>query len=100
MHPIEMPAEELQQKIVSENILQPGKRAKIVTSDGQVQKIKVSRVDTENGVIETNEDPIQIADIVAVETRDFSMGKTALLTAGSYTILVLVAAAVAPVLIL
>jgi len=100
LNPIEMPAEELQQKIVSENILEPGKRAKIVTSDGQVQKIKVTRVDTESGVIVTDNAPITITDIVAVETQDFSMGKTALLAAGSYSILVLIALAAAPVLIL
>lgn len=100
MNPIEMPPEAVQQKIVSEDILQPGKRAKIVTRDGQIQTITVKRVDAESGVIESDKEPIQIADIIAVETRDFSIGKTALLAAGSYTILGLIAMAIAPVLLL
>ena len=89
MNPIEMTPEAVQQKIVSENILQPGKRAKIVTS-----------VDAGSGVIETDGEPVRIDDIVAVETRDFSIGKTALLAAGSYTVLALIAVAIAPVLLL
>ena len=100
MNPIEMTPEAVQQKIVSENILQPGKRAKIVTSDGQNRKVRVKRVDAGSGVIETDGEPVRIDDIVAVETRDFSIGKTALLAAGSYTVLALIAVAIAPVLLL
>jgi predicted small lipoprotein YifL len=100
MNPIEMPPEAVQQKIVFEDILQPGKQAKIVTSDGRIQTVRVMRVEAASGVIVTDGEPIQIADIVAVETRDFSIGKTALLAAGSYTALALLALAVAPVFIL
>jgi predicted small lipoprotein YifL len=100
LKPIELPPEDLQQKIVSENILQPGKRAKIVTTDEKIHKVKVRRVDAESGIIETDGDPVQIVDIVAVETKEFSMGKTALLAAGTYTVLALIAIAVAPVFLL
>lgn len=100
MNPVEMSPEDVQQKIVSENILQPGKRAKIVTQDGKIRSIKVKRVDKELNLIEADKETINIADIVAVETRDFSIGKTAMLAAGSYTILAILAAAVAPVFIL
>ncbi len=100
MHPIEMSPAEVQRKIASENVLQPGKRAKIVTSDGQIQKIRVKRVESDSGLIETDRERIQIADIVAVETRDFSIGKTALLAVGSYSVLALIALAVAPVFLL
>jgi len=100
MNPVEMSPEAVQQKIVSENILVPGKRAKIVTQDGQIHKIRVNRIDKELRLIEAEEETINITDIVAVETRDFSIGKTALLAAGSYTVLVLLALAAAPVFIL
>lgn len=100
LKPIEMSPEVLQQKIVSDNILQSGKRAKVVTSDGRIQKIRVKRVDAEAGVVETDKEDVQIDDIVAIETRDFSMGKTALLAAGSYTVLGLIALAVGPALLL
>jgi hypothetical protein len=100
MHPIEMSPEAVQEKIVSENILPPGKSAKIVTSDGRVHKIKVRRVDAESGVIEIPNGSLEISDIVAVETKEFSIGKTALLAAGSYVALGLIALAAAPALLL
>lgn len=98
--PVEMSPEALQQKIVTDDILLPGKRAKVVTSDGRIQKIRVRRVDATAGLIETDKEAVRIDDIVAVETRDFSMGKTALLAAGSYTILGLIALAIGPALLL
>lgn len=100
MNPVEMSPEAVQQRIVSENILVPGKRAKIVTQDGQIHKIRVNRIDKELRLIEAEGGTIDITNIVAVETRDFSFGKTALLAAGSYTVLLLLALAVAPVFIL
>lgn len=100
LQPIEMEPEVLQQKIASENILQPGKRAKIVTADGKIHKVRIRNVNAESGSIETDAEPVQIADIVAVETRDFSLGKTALLATGTYVILGLIAIAVGPALLL
>lgn len=98
--PIEMAPATLQEKIVTEDILQPGKRAKIVTSDGKMQRVRIRRVDGTAGVIETDGDPVHIADIIAVETREFSLGRTALLAASSYTALALIAIAIAPALLL
>lgn len=100
LQPIEMEPATLQEKIVSEDILQPGKRAKIVTSDGRMHRVRIRRVDGDAGTIVTHGDPVQIADVIAVETREFSLGRTALLAAGSYTVLALIAIAIAPALIL
>lgn len=98
--PIEMEPEVLQQKIASENVLQPGKRAKIVTTDGKIHKVRIRNVNADSGTIETDAEPVQIADIVAVETRDFSMGKTALLATSTYMVLALIAIAAGPALLL
>lgn len=98
--PVEMPPATLQAKIVAEDILQPGKRAKIVTSDGRMQRVRIKRVDGTAGIVETDGEPVQIANIIAVETHEFSLGKTALLAAGSYTVLALIALAVGPALLL
>ena len=100
LNPVEMPPEDVQQMIVSGDILQPGTQAKIVTQDGRIRTINVERIDRELGIIETDEEPLEIAEIVAVETRDFSVGKTALLAVGSYSFLALLAMAIAPVFIL
>lgn len=100
MNPVEMSPEEVQMKILSENILEPGKHAKIVTIDGRIHDIRVDSIDGESGTIETDSGDIPVIDIVAVETRDFSMGKTALLAAGSYAVLGLIAIAIGPALLL
>lgn len=100
MNPVEMSPEEVQMKITSDDILPPGKRTKIVTSDGKIWNVRVARIDADAGAIETDSGNIRIAQIVAVETRDLSIGKTALLAAGSYAVLGLIAMAVAPVFLL
>lgn len=100
LQPIEMAPEELQQKISTENVLPPGKQAKLVTNDGRTHKVKIRYVDPESGVITTEGNPVLIADVIAVETKEFSIGKTALLAAGTYSVLALIALAVAPVFLL
>jgi len=100
LKPIELEPEVLQRKIASENVLQSGKRAKIVTTDGRIHKVRIRNVNADSGTIETDAEPVQIAEIVAVETRDFSMGKTALLATSSYMILALIAIAMGPALLL
>lgn len=98
--PVEMPPEQVQQKILHEDILVPGKRAKIVTADGRVRSVTVLGVSADQGIIETKEEPVVVADIVALETREFSIGKTTLLAAGAYTYLALLAVALGPALVL
>ena len=100
LQPIEMAPDELQQKIATDNILPPGKQAKLVTNDGKTRKVTIRHVDTDSGVIATDGEPVLIADVIAVETKDFSIGKTALLAAGTYSVLALIALAAAPVFIL
>lgn len=98
--PLELAPEALQQKITTQDLLQSGDRVKLVTADGKVHKLRVDRVDIDAGVIVGSNQNVVIADVIALETKEFSGGKTALLAAGSYTILLLIAVAIAPVLIL
>lgn len=100
MQPVEMSPESVQERILSDDILSPGDRARIVTADGRRHKVIVRAVDKERGIIETSKDPVIVADIVALETREFSMGKTALLAVGSYGALALIAVALSPALLL
>ncbi len=100
LKPVELPPESLQQMILDQDILQPGEKIKLVTAEGKRYEFRVARVDTERKVIIGDGQSIPVADVVAVETKEFSFGKTALLAAGSYGALLIIAVALAPALIL
>jgi hemin uptake protein HemP len=98
--PIELPPATVQQMILDQEILQPGEKVKLITADGQRYDFRVTRVDTEQRVILGGSQSVPIDEVVALETKEFSLGKTALLAAGSYGVLALIAIAIAPALIL
>ncbi len=75
-----MPPEELHERISEGDIIQPGDFVKIVTSDGQRHNFEVANRTADRITGKSVEIPI--TDIVAIETREFSGGKTALLAAG------------------
>jgi hypothetical protein len=95
LRPTEASPEELQHRITHDNLLEPGDRLRLVTADGAVYKFRVMKIDYVNGMVIGPNDSVPIQDIVAVETREFSIGKTAALTgglAGVYLILLILAA--------
>ena len=79
--PIELAPEQLHKRISTEDIIRVGDDVKIVTSDGISHKFKVTAI-TENRILGKDID-IPIMDIVALETREFSGGKTSLLVGGT-----------------
>jgi hypothetical protein len=68
--------------ITQENLLEPGDRVRLVTAEGAVYKFRVREIDLENGRVVGPKASVPIQDIVAVETREVSIGKTAVLTGG------------------
>ena len=97
MKPVEMPPAELHEKILSENILHAGESVRVVTADGQIRKLLVIEVDTDERVIHGKDVSIDVDQVVAVETREFSLGKTAALAGGSYLLFLMIAIAAFPV---
>ena len=88
----EAPPEEVHRLIMTEDILKPGDEVKIVTTDGVAHEFRVTRIDRERGLVVGDGDEIPIVDIVALETREISVGRTALLAGGvTYVVLVLLA---------
>ena len=81
MQPVEMQPVQLQKELVAGDIVDIGETVKLVTADGKEHKFKVASIGNDH-ISGKNED-ILIKDIVAVETREFSAGKTAVLAAGS-----------------
>lgn len=98
LKPIELPAEELQQKIIAGDIVLVGEKARLITADGNERKLHVTAV-TESMIV-AKDIEIPIVDIVAVETRQISAGKTTALVATGVAIGYVIAGAVAAAAIL
>jgi hypothetical protein len=82
LQPTAASPEELQHMITQENLLEPGDRVRLVTAEGVVYKFRVREIDLGNGMVVGAKASVPIQDIVAVETREVSIGKTAVLTGG------------------
>lgn len=100
LEPVEMSAADLQSMILSGELPLEGESIKIVTSDGKSQQYRVTEVDAADRQIRGEKVSVSIDDVVAIETSEFSLGKTALLAGGSYVFLVLLAISAGPALIL
>jgi hypothetical protein len=101
LQPAEATPDELQRLILSEGILEPGQRVRLVTRDKAVHEFRVTVVDSEKGVVHGKDESVPIGDIVAIETREISAGRTALLTRGLvYSAGIVIAIALAPAAIL
>jgi hypothetical protein len=82
---------DLQRMITQENLLKPGDRVKLVTADGSVHAFRVTQIDVDDGLVIGKEESVPIADIIAVETREVSVGKTAALTGGLVGVYLIIA---------
>ncbi len=100
LEPTEASPEELQRLILSEGLLEPGQRVRLVTADEVVHEFRITEIDLELGVVSGSDDAVPVSEVVAVETHEVSVGRTALLTGGLVGIGYLMAIAIAPALIL
>lgn len=80
LSPTELPPNELQNQIINGEIIHIGDDVKIVTVDGKQHEFKVTTV--ANGHVTGKGEDVLISDIIAIETENFSGGKTALLVGG------------------
>lgn len=101
LSPTETTPEELRRQLLSGELLKPGERVRLVTTDETVCEFRITEIDLEQGLVTGHDEQVPIADVVAVETREVSMGKTALLVGGvDYSVIALLPVALAPALIL
>ena len=101
LSPKEEAPEELRRQLLSGELLQPGERVRLVTSDETVYEFRITEIDLDQGLVIGSDEQVPIADVVAVETRKVSVGKTALLVGGvGYSLIAIVLVAIAPALIL
>jgi hypothetical protein len=99
---IEAPPDKLHEQIRHASLIKVGDKVKIVTEDKKEHQFVVTAIN--NDEIRGEDVTIPIDSIEAVETREFSTGKTALLaggiTAGTILVIIIIAVAVAPAAIL
>jgi hypothetical protein len=100
LRPTEASPEDLQRMITQEDLIKPGDRVRLVTADEKVYRFRVTSVDLDEGLIAGRGEAVPIAEIVAVETREVSVGKTAALTGGLIGAWVLILVLIAPAALL
>jgi len=101
LKPKEATPDEVQRQLLSGDLLQPGDRVRLVTTDETVYEFRIMAIDLDEGLVIGRDERVPIADIVAVQTREVSMGKTALLVGGlGYSVIAIALIAAAPALIL
>ena len=88
--PVEMTPEQVQQKISAGELIAIGDKIKVATTDGEVYDFKVTAVT--NQQILGDEIKIPIDEVVAIETREFSAGKTAALAGGTVVLWAIIVA--------
>ena len=88
--PVEMTPEQVQEKISEGEVIRVGDTVRIATTDGEIHKFKVTAVTAQQ--IVGDDINIAIDDIVAVETREFSAGKTIGLAYGTALMLAVIMA--------
>lgn len=98
LKPMEMTPQELHAEIKQSQVVQVGDKIKLVTADGKPHEFKVGKITATH--IFGNNEQIEIEQIVALETRQFSGGKTALLAGGVYVIYIMARLLAAPAIIL
>lgn len=93
MKAVEMSPEQLQQKVSAGEIISVGDSVQIATSDGQTHKFRVTAITAD--LVSGKDIEIPVTDILAVQTREFSGGKTTALAAGGIGLLYVIGGAIA-----
>ena len=74
LRPIELSQSDIQQRISTGDILRPGDKVKITTTQGEQHELKV--VSVSDGIIKGKDIEIPVKDVFSIEKRKTSIGKT------------------------
>lgn len=92
LKPVEMPPDEVQRQISAGDLIAFGDTVKVATSDGDVTRFRVTGIT--DALILGDGVEVPIDEVVAVETKAFSVGKTAALAGGTVVLWAVIAAIV------
>jgi hypothetical protein len=91
LHPVETGPDELHYKIRNENVVNTHDWVRIITEDEKEYRFQVTEIDDQvirgDDVVNNTEVSVPIDNIVAIETQDFSIGKTSLLVGSTVVFL-------------
>ena len=90
LRPIEMPPEQLQERISAGSVISVGDSVRILTKDGENHDFKVTAISDDQ--ISGKNETVAIADIVALESRGYNGWKTAGLVGGALLLALAIAA--------
>jgi hypothetical protein len=82
LHPVQLSTNNAQQQITSGQLLKPGDKVRLITTDGEVHDFAITAIDTADGTVKGAANSVRVADIVTVEKREPALGKTLGLTLG------------------
>jgi hypothetical protein len=82
LRPSLLSADEIRRQIDSGELLNPGDKVRLSTTDGAVHEFQVTAVNADAGLIVGSKESVRIADIVGVSKREFAIGKTVWLVVG------------------
>ena len=101
LKPVDVPPEGLQQQLREGTLVAAGDRVRLVTADEKVHRFRVTEINLEQDTVLGDTVEVPIEEIVALETREVSVGRTALLTGGiGIGVAALIAIAIAPAILL
>jgi len=85
LRPTEASPEEIHRQIMSEELLKPGDKVRLVTADESVHEFRITELNLEQGLVSGKDESVRIAEIVGVGTREIAVGKTVGRTLGIST---------------
>ena len=97
LQPVELPPHELQQQIRAGELVAIGDRVLIATDDGQRHRFRITAMD--DNTISGRNERLQITTIIALESREYSGGRTAALVGSSILVYQIMAAMAASIMI-
>jgi len=76
LRPVQLSTDNAQQQITSGELLKPGDKVRLITTDGKTHEFAITAIDVAEGTVKGPADSVRVADIVTVERREPALGKT------------------------
>jgi hypothetical protein len=90
MKPVELPSNQLHDRISAGDVIHEGDAVSIVTDDGRKYEFEVSAITDE--IVIGNNIEVPISNISSIETKEHSVAKSGGLFVGSFILIAVVAA--------
>jgi hypothetical protein len=76
LRPVQVSTDRAKQAIASGQLLKPGDKVRLITTDGKVHEFAITAIDAAEGTVKGPADSVRVADLVTVAKREPALGKT------------------------